>query len=354
MFNFLVAFIWTLWYTSHAANILFIENGVKGWLKYFCSVSTLHGLLAALAALNLPLVICVFVSKRQKGKSNGRKDPKTKEKVQYCDVRSGSHSCDVFTPIVIPIWWKRQVRNVGKSSGGIHSSCRTSSHIVEAASHPKLLLGSSAAGNNLESHRTSSPDLLALSGSQHYYKGLDNHKVFIFIFIIVVVIGFNFAFFSACCLSSRQEIERKRIQQLHQKKSATKNHLWMDVAPWCYIITGWDWSWNRSRLKIIESIPSNVQARLLMKLVRLLEWQIVWVQIGVKTCDHQVLDLSKDIRAFLWIHKCDLNYLYILAFFPFKVCDVLPNFKYIWSDSFGGSLKRSFTKVLLNLKVCDI
>ena len=96
-----------------------------------------------------------------------------------------------FTHIVNPIWWKRQVRNVGKSSGGIHSSCRTSSHIVESP-HPKLLLGSSsAAGNNLESHRTSSPDLLALSGSQHYY----NHKVFIFIFIIVVVIGFNFAVF---------------------------------------------------------------------------------------------------------------------------------------------------------------
>jgi len=72
---------------------------------------------------------------------------------------------------VVRTHWRRwkMVRNVGKSSGGklINSSCRTSSHIVEP--HPKLLLDSA----NLEPQRTSSPDLLALSGGQHYY----NHKL---------------------------------------------------------------------------------------------------------------------------------------------------------------------------------
>ena len=126
-----------------------------------------------------------------------------------------------FTQIVIPIWIKWQVRNVGKSSGGIHSSCRTSSHIVEAASHPKLLLGSSAAGNNLESHRTSSPDLLALSGSQHYY----NHKVFIFIFIIVVVIGFNFAVFQLAVWALDKKLKERESnnsirRNLQQQKSS--------------------------------------------------------------------------------------------------------------------------------------
>ena len=59
--------------------------------------------------------------------------------------------------------------------------------------HTKLLLDSST-GNNLEAHRTSSPDLLALSGSQHYY----NQKVLIFILeniIIDIVIDFDFVFF---------------------------------------------------------------------------------------------------------------------------------------------------------------
>jgi len=83
---------------------------------------------------------------------------------------------------VVRTHWRRwkMVRNVGKSSGGklINSSCRTSSHIVEphpkllldsVEPHPKLLLDSA----NLEPHRTSSPDLLALSGGQHYY----NHKL---------------------------------------------------------------------------------------------------------------------------------------------------------------------------------
>ena len=84
---------------------------VRIFLEGFIKLGVKGELLAALAALYLNLVtgwvsatlefwhkewLLRLETKRQKNKKTKRQKTKTKKRVQYCDVRAVSHSCDVF------------------------------------------------------------------------------------------------------------------------------------------------------------------------------------------------------------------------------------------------------------------